>query len=484
MASESILAKTARGAGWMVAWHISARLLGLVTTLLLARLLTPSDFGVVAIAMSFAQGLEALAFIGVEDALVRAKAPDRALYDTGFTLNLLRGLLLAVLLAAASLPMAGVFGDPRLPPLLLALAGGVAFSGLDNVGTTEFRRDFRFSMAFRQLIVPRLLSLGLTLGLALWLRSYWALVAGTVSMRVLAVAAGYVLHPYRPSLSLARWRDLIGYSLWSFAQTAAAVVRERTHMLLIGHMLGPRPAGLYSLGEELALMPANQLLQPVSHAAFSGFAASDDAAGTYRRLAATAALLTLPMGFGISLTANALVALAFGPGWAAAVPVMRVLGVVAAGMGFAYMGATLYFAHALMGQSFRVTVAGAVVRIGALVWALPALGLVGAAWAMAAAELVETVAYVELVARRFGMRRRDLLADVWRSVAATGVMAAVLWGVGLGWTAYPAWRLAEAVPLGAAVYGAVLLGLWWASGRPAGAERDCLKLAAKLLGNG
>lgn len=468
----------------MVAWQVSTRLLGLATTLLLARLLVPADFGVVAIAMSFSQGLEALAFIGVEDALVRARDPDRALYDTGFTINLIRSLALALLLAATSVPMAQVFGEPRLTPLLLALAAGTAFAGLDNVGTTEFRREFRFAMAFRQLIVPRLLSIVVTLALALALRSYWALVAGTLSMRVLGVLAGYVLHPYRPRLSLARWRDLVFYSLWSFAQTLAAVLRERTHMLLIGQLLGPRPAGLYSLGEDIALMPANQLLHPLSHAAFSGFAASGEVAETYRRLAATAALLTLPMGFGLSLTAGALVSLGFGPGWAQAVPVMQVLGVVAAFMGFAYMGTTLYFAHALMAQSFRVTLLSAAVRIGVLLWALPVLGLVGAAWAMAAAELLETVAYVEMVARRFGLRRRALLADVWRSLVATAMMALALWSAGLGWVDFPAWRLVEAVPLGVGVYVSVLLGLWWAAGRPAGAERDCLKLAGKLLGRG
>jgi O-antigen/teichoic acid export membrane protein len=492
-----MLARTARGAGWLIGWQITTRMLGFLATLLLARLLTPADFGVVAIATGFVGAIEALAFLGVEEALVRERAPSRALYDTGFTLNVLRNAAIALLVAAAAAPVAGFFAEPRLAPVLLVLAAGIAVGGFDNVGMVDYRRSFAFSVALRQSILPRLISVALTIALALWLRSYWALIVGAVSLRLMQVAAGYVIHPYRPRFSLAAWRRLIGYSLWAFAQTVAVVLRDRSHALVIGRMLGAPAAGVYSVGSDIALMPINELLAPLSRVAFSSFASLDEArpaheagspAATWRRLVGVTALVTLPMGFGLSLIAADLVALAFGPHWAAAVPVMRVLGVVGALMVFTYLASTLYFAHARMAASFRVTCVSAAARLALLLGLLGPLGLVGAALAMAASEVVETAMYLALMARHYGLRWQALLGDVWRCFAATAAMAMALWGVGLGWapldggSASAVAGLTRAVPLGIAVYLVVLLGLWLAMRRPPGPEADGLRLACWALG--
>ena len=91
MADDSIAFKAARGVGWVFAWRMITRLLGMASTLVLVRVLQPSDFGLIALAVAFAGSIEALSSIGAEYALIREKEPDRALYDTAFTLNLLRG---------------------------------------------------------------------------------------------------------------------------------------------------------------------------------------------------------------------------------------------------------------------------------------------------------------------------------------------------------------------------------------------------------
>jgi O-antigen/teichoic acid export membrane protein len=93
--STDILVNTTRGAGWAFGWRLLTRALGLVNTLVLARLLVPGDFGLVAIATGFSQGILALSQVGMEDALIRHPKPTRELYDTAFTINLLRGLATA-----------------------------------------------------------------------------------------------------------------------------------------------------------------------------------------------------------------------------------------------------------------------------------------------------------------------------------------------------------------------------------------------------
>lgn len=486
----SIQGRIFSGAGWIVGWRMATRGLGLISTLVLARLLLPSDFGMVALATSFAQAIEAMSFLGVEDALVREHRPDRRFYDTGFTLNLLRGLAMAALLVGLAGPAAEWFAEPRLVPVIYVLALAAAVDGLGNIGVVEFRRDFAFHREFVLLILPRLASIVLMVGAALLWRSYWALVVGILAMRFLRVALSYRMHPYRPRLSLSAWRGLIGYSLWSWFVALAVMVRERSSAFLIGRMLGTGPLGVFTVGADLAALPTSELVEPLSRAAFSGFAAArnqgEPAGEIYLRVVAATALLTLPAGIGTSLVADPLVRLAFGPNWVEAIPLVQVLAVAGAATVFGYIGWTLFSAHALLRTVLAVTLAAAATRVLLLVALLPTLGVLGAAVAVTVSIVVEDALYVGLTFRRFGVRAAGLLAHVWRGLLAASCMAAVLVWAGLGWTTMEAGpgelaiRLALAVALGGTVYVGVLLLAWIASGRPAGAEADAVALLARL----
>ncbi|MEA2731513.1 MAG: lipopolysaccharide exporter, partial [Acetobacteraceae bacterium] len=117
------MARAAHGFAWVFAWRMATRIMGLGSTLILVRLLAPAEFGIVAIAMSFIQSIDQFSQIGVEEALIRLPTPDRRVYDTAFTMIALRCGLIAVMAAAAALPVAGFFGEPRLVPIMLVIAG-------------------------------------------------------------------------------------------------------------------------------------------------------------------------------------------------------------------------------------------------------------------------------------------------------------------------------------------------------------------------
>ena len=91
-APASVASRTVIGATWMIAWRMATRSLGLISTLVLARLLVPSDFGLVAIATTFAAAIDSLSELGLQAALVRQPDDDPSLYDTAFTMQAIRGL--------------------------------------------------------------------------------------------------------------------------------------------------------------------------------------------------------------------------------------------------------------------------------------------------------------------------------------------------------------------------------------------------------
>ena len=348
---DSLLVRTARGAGWVMAWRLGMRVLGLVSTLVLVRLIQPADFGIIALATSFMQTIDGMLTLGTEEAVIREATPGRTFYDTAFTLNLLRGLSVTVLVAALAYPAAAFFADPRLGPVLLFVACLPLLDGSSNIGAVDFRRDFAFHKEFAIMVLPKLCGIVAAMTAAVLLHSYVAMLFGMGVNRTLRVVMSYVMHPYRPGLSLKAWRGLAGYSVWTWLLSLAILVRDRSDFLLIGRLMNTAAVGFYSVGAEVAALPTTELIEPLGRAAFSGFAAgrqeNTDPGETFLRLIGSAALLTLPAGVGLSLVAAPLVALAFGPGWEPAVPVLRILSLSFTIMVFGHLSLHLLSAHAL-----------------------------------------------------------------------------------------------------------------------------------------
>jgi O-antigen/teichoic acid export membrane protein len=486
--ADGILARTARGAGWVVAWRLGSRLIGIGSTLVLVRLLEPADFGLFALAIAVVGGLDLCLELGAADQIIRSRDPRPVLYDTAFTLGLLRGLVVMLGVAAAAAPVAALLGEARLEPVLLALAGTTLLGTAASIRIVDLRRELRFEREFVLLMVPRLLALPITIGGALLLESHWALVAGVVAQRVAYVALSYVMQPYRPRLTLAARDELLRVSLWAWAVNIVIELRDRMDPLLVGAKLGAAPAGSWAIGAELATLPTTELVEPVARAAMPGFAeilrsgSEQAAAEAQLRITALSLLVTLPAGVGLSLVAGPLVALAYGQAWLPAVPVVAVLGVAAAIAPVGSVCTALLTAKARLRRLLVILGAAAALKAALLLALTGPLGLLGAALAVAAAQLAENAALMLGSRHLLGPRPTALLRATWRPLAATAAMAAVLWGAGLGWAPPPAGAAAAAVALlagvaaGMAVFGAVLLLLWLASGRPQGTETGALAM--------
>jgi lipopolysaccharide exporter len=485
--SDSLIARTARGAGWVMAWRFGMRILGLVSTVVLVRLLAPADFGLIALASGLMQSVDGLMSLGTEEAVIRTRAPDRAVYDTAFTLTALRGLVASVLVAVAAFPAAGFFGDPRLGPVLLVIALLPLLDGLSNIGAVDFRRNMTFHKEFALMVLPKLGGILVAILAAFLLRSYVAMLCGMLVNRSLRMAMTHVMHPFRPRFSLRAWRALVGYSVWTWLLSLAALLRDRSDSLFLGRMEGTATLGFYSVGAEIAALPMTELIEPLGRASFSGFAAARHEGGAvdeiFLRLIGFSALLALPVGLGLSAVAAPLTRLALGPGWAQAVPVLQVLGVAGTMLVFGHLSQHLLSAHALLGRLVGITLVGGALRVGLLLALIPGFGARGAAMAAAIAIGVEQGLMVATALRRFHIGFEALVAQVWRPALATGVMAVVLWGFGLGWAPNDGPEsLMVSVVLGVVVFAAALLGAWLLAGRPAGAEADLLGLVERRLG--
>lgn len=489
--ASALSTKAAKGAGWVIAWRLASRNLGLISSLILARLLTPADFGLVAIATGFIAAVDGLSAFSLQDALVREPALDRELYDTAFTMNLFRGLASAGIVALAAWPLGDFFGDRRLSPVLLALAAGTFLTALENIGIVDFYRDLAFDKEFWLQIAGRIVGVIVTVALAVALRSYWALVAGILAGHLVRLVQSYTMSRYRPRLGLRQWRRIIAFSLWNWGSSVIYMARDPLDRVIIGRMLGASAAGIFSLGVEIGFLPNSELAEPLYRALFSAFSEAGrnglSSARAYLRVVPAALLLTIPAAVGISLVADPLIRLALGPHWLGAVPLVWIVAIPA---GLTVIGQVTGAALNAAGMPhviFRISAISIALKLPFVVGLVWEFGLVGGAAGFALWTLTEQLLYFETSRRRFGVRLGALAHHTWRSIFATAVMAAVLFECGLGWTQTAgdviaaARVLFTAAALGAAIYAVVLIGAWVASGRPDGPEIAVWSLTQSIL---
>lgn len=479
--TASIRERTLVGAGWMILWRVATRLLGFVSTLVLARVLLPADFGLVAIAMTYLAAFDAFSIFGLQDAIIRAPEYDRAMMDTAFTLSVLRGLANTLVIAATAPLAAHFFDEPRLVPLLLVLSLFPFIEGTENIGIVEFRRDFRFEREFQLFLLPRLLSVVFTIATAIIFHSYWVLPLGNLVLRLIRWVMTYGMHPYRPRWSIAAWRKLVGFSFWTWAAGIAEFGRDRSWMMVLGRFLNTFEVGVFMMAVDIGSLPLNEIVVPACRALFSGFTAARNETGgfgyAFRRTIAVMALPIMPAAIGMAAVAGYIVDLALGPQWVSSSAVIAWIGASSPLALLSIIGSTAMLVSGHVRNNFAIGALYAV--IGIVVCAVSALiwGLSGVAVSRAALVAVEGIAYAAVTGRCVGIAGREWIECLWRPALATTAMALALWLAGFGWTAPVGHAdLAEVLScidtilLGAAVYTVALLACWAAAGYPEGAE--------------
>ncbi len=488
----SVLSRTARGAGWIIGWRFVNRALGFVSTLILVRLLVPSAFGIVALSMNLMQSIASLSEAGVIGAIIRNENPDRELYDTGFTINAIRGLLTGVVVAALAVPIARFFDNPDMVDVLYVVAFGSTISALENIGIVDFRRFIAFDKEFQLKLFPRLLSVGSGITLAFWLRNYWALVFAILINQIATVIMSYLIHPYRPRLTLSGWRRISGYSVMIWLITLVGVAQGAASNVVIGRVSGTGDVGIYGVGAEIAGLPSSELIGPLCRAAFSGFSEArqggDNGAAMMLRMLGLMAMITVPAGFGLSLIAYPIVKLGFGQQWLGAVPLLEIFGIATTVTIFGSIASTLFAVQAWLKASLKLNVSLMILRLLLLLALVPRYGLIGAAIAVSIVDVVSQIVYFMVMTRRLQVGVGAIVGRIWRTLVGAAVMTAVLLVTHLGWGSWAgrdpvlAWHMAAAIALGAASYAATVMLLWLASGRPSGAEADLLLTVNRVMG--
>ncbi len=475
--------KVAAGAAWMVALRLVSRVLGVASMLVLARLLTPEDFGLVALATTIAALLDIASEFNFDLAIIRDRTAGRPEYDTAWTLDILKGLGLGLVLLLLAAPAAAFFADPRLEVVFWWLALAALLQGLGNIGTVDFRRELDIAREFRFHLYGRLAQFVTAIALAFLWRDWRALVAGILARRVVLLVASFTMSRYRPKLSLARVGALVDFSKWVLANNALSFVRERIDALVVGKLAGPAALGLYTIAQEIADLPTSELAQPVARATYPGFARIAHEPGRlaegYLETLGLVLAICLPAAAGIGLLARPLVLVLLGPPWLEAVPLVELLVLYGAFRTVSTSTSPVFLAMGRVRIDPGLMALYLALLVPLLVVLVSRQGVFGAVLALTICAGVHLVLALVIVSRLLALRPARLVGCTWRTLLATLVMAAGVAGTVPAFD-HPALQLLVGAGCGALLFAASLFAAWWLAGRPPGPERTLLVQLAGL----
>lgn len=472
----------------MVAWRMVSRALGFISVLILANLLIPADFGIVAVASAVTAAVEGLLQLGVRDALVRLQEEHRDYYDTAFTIQVVRGLVTATLIVAVSGTAATLMSEPRVSGILLVLAALTALSGFENIGIVSFSRELNFRVLFLLQAAPRLVGFATTTAMAFLLHSYWALIVGGAISKLSGLIASYVISPHRPRFGTAGWRYLVHFSFWTWLGGLVLVVLQRSDSFLLAPMLGTSAFGLYVLAGEIAALPVTELLEPACVALFPGFALAGRGGTVPAEMglsvAGALALFTVPFSAGISACSGYLVAGLLGPQWEAAQPLIAVLAWACMFLPFSWVTVTALSAQGHVRQVVASHAIAATLKVAAILAVRWTNDLHTITLTMVAVVAVESLMFIWQLWSAGNRELRQLSMTVARllpSLAITVAALSLLPGV---WTTVQLGRI-QALVAGAGVGALTFLvfflcqaTFWYVAGQPAGPERRIADLLA------
>jgi O-antigen/teichoic acid export membrane protein len=447
---------------WKAFETIGAQAIFLVRLLVLARLLVPEDFGLMAIGMTAIGVFRAVTEFGLLPALVQRSSLDKEHYDAAWSAGLLRGFAVCALTALAAPLIASLFGEPRAIPIIQALSIVLLVEMVASIKLADLLRD----MEFRPLAI-----VGLAQALANTLAAVaaapslgvWALVLGTLCGGLTRTALSYVVAPYRPSFRLSRhhFSQLIHFGRWIMINSWIVVIGGGLLRVIITRKLGVAELGLFFLASRLALLPAVVASQVVGQVAFPLFAriraSNKETRAAFQGLFSATIIIFVPACVLLIIAAPYIVEEVLGPRWQGTVPMIQLLAAASLLGLFREALVPLLKGHGALGKLTSLELAQSIAVLP-LAWILAHLyGLIGVGYAFLVATALAQVLgviFVEQILEKPFHGTLRLLVAIGATTAAAGalsmaIMGAVggLFGLGLALFLFAGFYLAAVLAL-------------------------------------
>lgn len=462
----------AEGAAWMIGMRWTIRAIGLLNTIILARLLTPEDFGIVAMATVIIGLLNAMTDFNVDTAILRDGKAGTAHYNSAWTLQVTAGATKSLLLICIAPYIAQYYGDYRIQTVIYIIAARPIIAGFENIGQVDFRRQLQFGKEFSYWVYRRILSFFLTIVIVLWLQDYLALAIAQPITGAVTVILSYVMSSYRPRFTTRHISEIWNFSKWWMLFSVTHFFGTRGEEVVLGGLTTPHTVGAYAVGGDVSGLLTREIVLPVGRAMVPNFAKLSERPSelleAFRLSFGFLIATSMAAGVGASLVAEDIVILLLGEKWRIAIPFFQWL--------------ALHSASWCIVQSmqpyFLVTHREKLFSLCNLVYVItliPAIILVANTADVEAVAITRTLTSTVFAFGMLGLLLylrvfsfKELFSLIWRPTLATLAMCFCVSVFDI--TAARIIALAFQVGIGAITFLATISALWVLSGRPRGIE--------------
>lgn len=486
--SDSSAERITRGSAWTLATRWLSNLIGFISTIVLARILLPNDFGLVAIAAAYVAIIEGVSDFNVSHALIQSRSDERDLYDTAWTLAVLRGVISSAVMVTTAGLAAGFMGDARLETLIYVLALAPFLRGFVNPRFIDFEKKLIFSKQAYIVFSQRIVAFVAIVAIALIYQTYWALIVGTLIAALVQLILSYTFIPYRPNIQFSRTWEILSFSGWMSLARILATLTTRMDNFVVGRILGISQAGLYFMAREVGHLPTEKLTAPLNRVLFPAFSEISENKNRLRKAAiealAVMASIGLSASVGFAFVADNIVPLVLGPNWVAIisllqalVPIFGLMAIFSISQPVAMsVGATLHI--------FWNAVIYSLIRIPLFIAGVYFWGMAGLVWALLITTLFYCALQHQLLRKTVEIRMGEIISSIARPVCATICMAIALMLVHRlqadvsysSATFYHISSIALELSIGATVFCGVHWLIWINSGNPPGIEVRLLQM--------
>lgn len=332
---DTLSQRVVRGGFWVFTLNVTNRLFQIVRTIVLARVLAPSDFGLMGIALLAMSTLDTFSRTGFQSALIQRKGNTEGYLDTAWTVSALRGVFLFVVLYLAAPYVALFFDTPAATPIMRVMGISMLLKGLTNIGVVYFRKELEFNKQFVYQLSGTIADWAVAVTAALLLRSVWALAFGLLAGDLVRLVISYGIHPYRPKVEFepGRVSSLFSYGRWILLSNILIFVGGHGDDVAVGRVIGASALGLYQMAYRISQLAVTETTYVIARTAFPAYSKLQDESATLRRayfrIASFSAILSMPLAAGIAMLGTDFTEIFLGEEWLPMAPALIMLAIAA-----------------------------------------------------------------------------------------------------------------------------------------------------------
>lgn len=456
------------GAKWTTASTVAVTTIQFFQLTIVARLLSPADFGLMAMVMAVLGFAQIFTDMGIGGAVIHRQENSPNELSSLFWLNVAAGAVVFLLLVAATPLVVSAFDEPRLGSLLPTVAVLFLISSYGQLFQLLLQKELQFAMLARIELFSAAAGAAVAIGCAIEGFGVYSLAFGQLAMAsvttVCAAAIGW--HDWRPTFHF-RTHDIrpyLRFGLFQLGNRGVNFLVSRVDQVIVGTTLGASTLGLYNLAWNLAVMPATKINPILTRVAFPVFAKvqldNERLKRGYLTLVWLLATTNGPILVGGAVVAGSLIPLVFGAQWAPMVPLFQILAFVGLSRSIVNPVGTLVLAKGQPDLEFKLNVWFLILQIPAVYLGVQIGGIAGVAWVVLALQLADlTLAYVFLMRPLIGPCLREYVSSVAVPLATSLAMAVVVMLVPRLMHGSPLLVLTIQIAIGAAFYIATIAAL-------------------------